>query len=319
MKKTFPRPIALGIILCVWLLGGCIQPGSTQLKEESHSIRTNTRQAAVLPSQTQMPTQANPLQKTKDKLATEITQLEALQSQIPPTAPPSKTPTPTATETPPDVSEIEPLLEGLSEKGILHSSQGAYIPLEDFSDSLAKIFFIESYPTGYAPADFVFTGKVDWESDGNTPQLETSSCGIKFREKDKNHFYIATLNLDGTVDFNVFNGGRWVNVGYAFFDKRSFHKTASFTLIAEEDWVTILVDGEQMIRKQLQTIREGDLSYTISSGINTGFGTRCKISSPQLFILNQELPEIEVEHTPTPMNPSWETQTPEIPSDGLNI
>jgi hypothetical protein len=57
-------------------------------------------------------------------------------------------------------------------------------------------------------------------------------------------------------------------------------------LVVEDTWITVFVNGDKVHSRQDSALPSGDLSLTLFSGINTGFGTRCRMTNIELWMLD---------------------------------
>ncbi len=63
--------------------------------------------------------------------------------------------------------------------------------------------------------------------------------------------------------------------------------TAHMVLILEDQWITAIVNGKQIVHFQDTKLQGGKFGLTLASGTNKEYGTRCTMTNVELW----ELPE----------------------------
>jgi hypothetical protein len=179
----------------------------------------------------------------------------------------------------------------LAEDGFLTKAEGTYTRLEDFDESEALIDYLHPFPTQYDPKDFVLRTDMAWESASDKANWNNSGCGLIFHWGDTGAFYAAGLYLDGYVKFDMHKPdySYMTAIGKKQFDtlnpEERMKGSAEFLLIVEtETGVTIFVNDKMIYRYQSPlTYIKGLLGYTIISGTNKDFGTRCQMTDIDLW------------------------------------
>lgn len=174
----------------------------------------------------------------------------------------------------------------LANDGYLSTTEGQYHMLPNFDESWAQINWYWFFPTGYMPTDFVIRAHVYWDVASRIPDWATTGCGFVFRENGIPDHYLTYLGLDGYVYFS-----RYVKDIYALVGKDYYGKVdtpqgeADITLAVEGPWVTFLVNGEQVLRSQDYALTSGNLDYTLVSGTNKDYGTHCRMTDVELWVI----------------------------------
>jgi hypothetical protein len=217
-----------------------------------------------------------------------------------PTLTPTPTPTPTRTPRPnmtatflaQATAQARPFAEEIQHlhtQGRLQDTEGLYYQLEDYSGALAKINWMEPFWTGFVLSDFVLRGHLAWETAKEGANIAGSGCGFSFGiDKDFKNYHIAIFALDGNVRlFRCWNcGGRLELISSGYYDKIDYMKgDADVMLIVEGERIQFFVNGEHTFNLPNQKDFNGYLTYTISSGTNYGFGTRCTFTNFELWDL----------------------------------
>lgn len=58
-------------------------------------------------------------------------------------------------------------------------------------------------------------------------------------------------------------------------------------LVLENQWVTVFINGKKVVRFQDSSLNGGQPGYTLASGTNKDFGTRCVITKIELWELHE--------------------------------
>lgn len=171
--------------------------------------------------------------------------------------------------------------------GYLTSTEGSYSLLPDFDQSWAQINWYQWWHTGYSPADFVIVADVEWDSASDRANWWTSGCGFVFREDGVSNHYLAYLGLDGYVYFNRNVGGVPAQLGRSYYGRVDTPSgQAQIMLAVEGTSINFFVNGERVHSRTDQGLATGELALTLLSGINTGFGTRCRMTNIELWELD---------------------------------
>jgi hypothetical protein len=133
----------------------------------------------------------------------------------------------------------------------------------------------------------VIRADAEWDSASDKADWWNSGCGFIFREQDVDNHYLAYLGLDGRVYFTRFVRGRWSALGSRYYEKVGIPDgSADIELVVEGDKFTFFVNGEQVHTRQDTSLPSGNLAFTLLSGTNKGYGTKCKMSNIDLWVLD---------------------------------
>ncbi len=180
------------------------------------------------------------------------------------------------------------LVQDLNTEGYLTGTDGIYYDLEDFDESWAQIDWYQWWGTGYSPTDFVIRADASWESASDKANWWTSGCGFVFREDGVSDHYLAYLGLDGNVYFTRNVGNIPAFLGSSYYGKVDTpNGQAQIMLVVEGTTMTFFVNGERVHTRQDQGLEKGNLAFTLLSGINLDFGTRCTMTNIELWELAQ--------------------------------
>lgn len=228
-------------------------------------------------------------------------------STAPPTLTPTVTLTPTETPTPtatPNFAATErysdflALVQKIYDAGQITSLEGTYIELDDFSDELAMQYGYSWTPTGETARNFIIRADFDWEV---ANQTNNSGCGFKFRQElvsspgttsSIEYYYFAVLDaLNGVmvfypVAFDYKRAPLVKKMDKPDVGSNPYH--AQFTLVVNETSVYAYVNETFFTEHRLQSsfiTGSGPLEYLVMTGADTDYGTRCKITNVELWVI----------------------------------
>jgi hypothetical protein len=192
-------------------------------------------------------------------------------------------------------STAQPLadeVERLMAEGYLARGAGSYEGLLDFFREWAQINWYQWYATGKAPADFVVQADVAWKSASDKANWFNSGCGFVFREtppegtnQGLNH-YLAYLGLDGVVYMSRQTNSQFLELGRARYGRVEVPEGGAHIMLAVEgDAFHFFVNGEHVLSTRDGALANGNLNYTLLSGTNRDFGTRCEMTHVGLWTL----------------------------------
>ena len=183
--------------------------------------------------------------------------------------------------------EMSGVIQQLYDDGIIRQVNGAYLRLEDFDQSVAKINYLFTYPTNFEAENFVISSNIEWNSASDKANWPTSGCGFYYSNSNPDEFTLGetSLRLDG---FAVVD--RWTKGDAKVLDaNKSSNITvpdgqANLMVVVYEQRVAVYVNGTKVVTAYDGLIEPGLLGFTVISGTNAGFGTRCKFSEIDLWI-----------------------------------
>ncbi|MCC7358866.1 MAG: hypothetical protein IT317_05285 [Anaerolineales bacterium] len=190
-------------------------------------------------------------------------------------------------------AQAQPLaarVEAIVAEGYLNSSAGRYDRLDDFSDAWAQINWYQWLWTGYAPTDFVVRADFAWASASDTANWFNSGCGFVFRETSRENLdhYLVYLGLDGVVYFLKNRLGELTELASARAGRLDVPEgSAQFMLAVEADRFTAYVNDQRVLTAHDGSLKNGLLNYTLLSGTNRDYGTRCEMTNVELWTLDQ--------------------------------
>ena len=204
-----------------------------------------------------------------------------------PTATPAFTPTatPNATATQ-QAEDLQTTLRELQDQGILDSTEGIIKSLPDFKMELAKRgFWGDLFDTGETlPDTFLLRAHMKWESSTESESL--SGCGIAFGVQDNDDNYLVFLDK-GRILFTLKRGIRSYLVGRTSGPAGPAAGTPTehdFALMVKGQAAYVSVDGViTSYTLSADQVSSGKLAFTVLSGSNADYGTRCEMSNILLW------------------------------------
>lgn len=212
---------------------------------------------------------------------------------------PTKTPIPTATPNLAATQQYEDflaLVQEIYDAGQISTTEGTYKKLDDFSDQLAMSYGYQWTPTGLEAKDFIIRAEFDWEV---ANQKNYSGCGFLFRENSNGYYYIIALDgLNGVllsytgVDYNTYTV---VNRPAQLINKMDLPEMganpyhAEFTLVVKDTSAYAYVNGNLLTEHRLKgnwLTESGPLSSLVLTGSEKDYGTRCKITNAEAWIIS---------------------------------
>ncbi|MDD2921360.1 MAG: hypothetical protein PHQ36_03670 [Anaerolineales bacterium] len=203
------------------------------------------------------------------------------------TKPPTSTPKPTATPNAAATqkfSDFNAHLEKIMNDGYIDSANGKALELNPFKEEWAQLGWYNWWILDGKYADFVFKSHFKWSSayDG----AEVSGCGIVFGLQENREHYAIFLDKSRIL-FLMSRGGRAYEVGKTHGTGR-----VSFSNPAEANFTAIIKGQKAFVSVDDQTTEytlsedqssAGAFGYTLLSGTNRDYGTRCEMTDTILW------------------------------------
>lgn len=211
----------------------------------------------------------------------------------PPTERPTLAPEPTVEQLPTEEAvqadeEFLAEIQSYYDEGYINSVEGEYIELEGFEEEWAQLGWYSWWPfEDVILRNFVADVHMKWSSalTSNDP----SGCGLVFAINEEDHNYAVFLDKS-RIMFTDFDGNYWYEHGKSRGSGRvdfGNPAEADFTLIVSDYEANVLVNGdfvgEYTLSEDLPL--EGNFGYSLLSGTNKDYGTRCEISNARVWKL----------------------------------
>ena len=206
------------------------------------------------------------------------------------TGSPTSKPRPTDTPNIAATQAYEDLYEQLKvykDKGYIPNLEGSYILLNNFSKSWVHINWYEWWTQDRLITNFVFNGHFSWSTASATPEI--SGCGIAFGIQSNHDNYAVFLDKSRilfqhkvSTSKNAYEVGKTRGTGRV---NISSPYNADFSLIVNGYHAYVYVDKAFIGEYTLSTdsIMYGKFGYSVLSGTNKDYGTKCKITNGRLW------------------------------------
>ncbi|MBE0681793.1 MAG: hypothetical protein IH589_07740 [Anaerolineales bacterium] len=265
MKTQLPRPAFVIFLMFSLILNAC-----GAIAQGSAPTVTNTSAPTLTPTITLTPTQ---------------------------TPIPTATPNLAATQ---QYDDFLALVQEIYDAGQMSTTEGTYKKLDDYSDQLAMSFGYQWAPTGLEAKDFIIRADFDWEV---ANQKNYSGCGYLFRQDlTKNifngYYYIVALDgLNGVLFSYTGTEPYSTTANYTVplvkknkkpdMGSNPYH--AEFMLVVNGAAAYTYVNGDLFTEHRLKgdwLTESGPLSNLVLTGSATDYGTRCKITNAEAWIIS---------------------------------
>jgi hypothetical protein len=178
------------------------------------------------------------------------------------------------------------VIQRLQDDGVVATTEGDYVRLENFEGNEAQINQPFVYFLGIEAVDFAITADIEWESASMKANWPTSGCGFVYGFKDRYNADITFLGLDGYTHSLQYRQDRPVGL-FAFKkwgDPERPKGSASVLLVVFDKRVWVYVNEALANEFYNSLYTGGQIGLNIFSGTNADFGTRCKMNNINLFI-----------------------------------
>ena len=204
-----------------------------------------------------------------------------------PTLTPTVTITPTATLNMLATQKAQDFIKKYYDANYVSSMNGKYKSLSPYIDSWAKINYYQWSVSPYSPSNFILKSDISWQS--ASAAANSSGCGYVFHlqeEKNTDH-YLFFLSIKGYVEIASNIAGRWKSLGKATYGNAAQDGKAQVVLIVEGNVFRVLVN-DKLIKTYTGfsgKLMTGRLAYTVLSGSNKSFGTRCSFENTEFWMI----------------------------------
>lgn len=245
---------------------------------------------------------------TVQETATEMPEPTLLSTRLP-----TETSTPTITKTATRTPTQKPTLTPTPDYGLLTADRiTAYenpdldylleyyqdyipIPLDDFTDDAALNKTIFSVSMDFQPQIFMVVSKIAYEHPDRNISAPNAGCGFMFHNNDLDKSYYAFITADSNARLTNLIYKKYIT-GLAHHRIRqkpltSPNGSAEVIMAVMDDRFVMAVDGEIVIDQPMNWDSEGYFGYTISSGTNKGYGTRCIFSDTVIYASPEDFPD----------------------------
>ncbi len=192
------------------------------------------------------------------------------------------------------VEEVNARIQAYVDNGYLPSTEGSYFELLDYQREMAKINYLDVDFAGYEDLvqNFAIWGHIKMQSARPVNYPEYSGCGFSFRINPNNYDGYTAHLTNKAVLLTYCNSsiGRCGEIG-----KTRGKGTLDLPNPAEADMELIVNGTKAYVHVNGQFIGEytlftdkmlepGYILYSIISGTNADYGTRCEVTDAGMWI-----------------------------------
>lgn len=247
MKVHVLSSLALLFIIAGMVLSSCAMPGATPA-------------ATVIPPPTNTP-KAKPTSTPKPTI----------------THTPTATPNLTATQ---QVDDFNAQVKEYYDAKYVSTTDGTYSRLSDTSQSWAEGQYYNWWDAEPFVHNFILKTDIAWSSATESANA-VSGCGFVFNLQgtgDKATRYVIFISVEGYIIF--WDKSR--QIGTAYYGPGKKTGSAHLTLIAEKDLFRVFVNNKSIKTFSIKGAG-GGLAYTVISGTNKSYGTKCDFTNTELW------------------------------------
>lgn len=176
-------------------------------------------------------------------------------------------------------------LQKLAAEGKISSSAGTFHAIDDFEKEMAKINYFEWWNTDYSAEDFAIEADIAYDVASDKANWFNTGCGFVFSETEDDFFHFLKLSLDGMATLRSNKNADWgMIIQRKYGNPRIPAGELHALMVVKDRRVLLFVDDKPVFDISAPRVVSGPISLSLSSGINSGFGTRCKYSDIGLWI-----------------------------------
>lgn len=191
-------------------------------------------------------------------------------------------------------AQAQPLYEIaqlLFANGALTSTEGEFIAASDFDESWAQMNYYQFHPVPEAllmeTDSFIVRADLSWSSASDNANWDSSGCGFIVVDPESGRHHMVNLSMSGYANlyYNDGSGTAYLRVRRTTSAKGIPEGQAEFVLAVQDDVISVYVNGEEAFSFRDPKYMPGMLTYTLISGTNKGYGTRCEMTNVGLWDL----------------------------------
>ncbi|MCX8061493.1 MAG: hypothetical protein N3D16_02810, partial [Anaerolineales bacterium] len=183
------------------------------------------------------------------------------------------------------------LVENFYQDGYLASKEGTFIKMDDFNEQWAKLDWYQYWYQGDEEyANFVLSFSAKMQSASDKANWHHAGCGLVFRHVDNDNHMFLIIAQNGIMSLRK----RIKDVVYLVRDSKKYGsqipvENVFVNLIVDGMNVYVFADGVPILEAREpilgSTLRKGRLAFSVMSGTNKGYGTRCSMTDIWLWEL----------------------------------
>ena len=240
-----------------------------------------------LPACSGMAVQPTAIPDTKTPASTATKTVKPTSTRRPSATPrPTRTPDLTATQR---YDSFKEEAQKYFDLGYLSTTDGKFKEYDDFRKDWAQLGWYRRWELKETPNDFYMKAHFKWSSAYRNADI--SGCGFAFAIQENGDHYAVFLDrsrvyfVETAYYYNPI--GPTSGTGRVKFEN-PFDKPAEadFTILVKDHSAYVLVDDELVGQYTLSQsmVLKGKLGFTLLSGTNKNYGTRCEMTNIHVFI-----------------------------------
>ena len=180
------------------------------------------------------------------------------------------------------ISEVQKLFES----GMIGSTEGEYYRVDDFDKSWAQLNYYDWWQTGLSGENFVMSGDAYVSSASTNANWFASACGICFSLLDGSNHDVIWIAMDGRAYLmSVHKDVKRMLVVQKWGAPTKTDFQAHYMVVVNDKHVTLYIDNQEVFSVYDGLLGPGLIANTLVSGTNKGYGTRCKVTDVDLWII----------------------------------
>lgn len=181
-------------------------------------------------------------------------------------------------------NDFRSLIAEMKSKGIIPDSNGEFRYHADYKSEWAQINWYQWESFDQAK-NLVISADISWNSASSTPNFADSGCGFVLRSTDTNNNMYAAMNMDGNVYFGGIKKGTWLGENAYAYGTHSTKGSAQLTIVLNGGTMMAYVDGALVGQQKNLAINDyGNLAFSLWSGTNKDYGTRCTFENVYYYV-----------------------------------
>ncbi len=235
----------------------------------------------------------SPIQSTPTILTTKITKtpMNSATPESTNTPAPTKTKSPTLTPTQDLFFIVENQIKTSKSPELINVfneySESIAYTLDDYTFYGAREHTLFPKYMDFQPEEFLIVSKVKWEHTSAKITASAASCGFMFRYNEDDKSYFAVISADGNTRLINIKDEYWRGVAHKMIKSQQFNTQTDeveLLLAVLPERFVMAVDGEIILDKALVWDSTGYFGYSLISGTNRDYGTRCSFSDSIIFV-----------------------------------
>ncbi len=181
---------------------------------------------------------------------------------------------------------MEAEVQKLYDAGTIGTLEGEYHRLDDFDESWAQLNYYQWWPTGYSAENFVMQADAFVSSASDNANWFDSACGVIFTMSDTDNHDIVWIAMDGRAYLmSIHKGNRQLLEIDRWGPATKTEFEVHFVMAVNDKKMTLYIGDQEVLSAYDGLIVPGLILNTLVSGTNKGYGTRCKLTNVDLWII----------------------------------